>query len=356
MKTKFYKKKLFWVIMAVLFAYGSLANIVSADGTFSSDIVSKTAYEDSKLKTSLETELPKDMKFEIQVESSTDDYSKEKNASIKSGGTLKKDFTDLDSGKYTITYTSLKPSKQKKSVKAKIGSNGENIEGSNVKDGVVTYSEEINIQKLYTNTSAKTEANRLIRTADSTLSSDSLDKARHFIEDNEYLNIDSYKNELDRISKKITEANNTAAAKTEAEKLLSEADQQVTSDALNKAKDYINSNQYLNIEDYDSQINSINDKITAKEEAAKKAAEEAAAKKAKEEQEAAAAASQQQQSSSSSSAQAEQPTQNAADTTQVLVTPTGSKYHNHKCGNGTYTPATLAEAQARGLTPCSKCY
>lgn len=40
----------------------------------------------------------------------------------------------------------------------------------------------------------------------------------------------------------------------------------------------------------------------------------------------------------------------------VYVTPTGSKYHTHKCGNGTYTPATLDEALARGLTPCSKCY
>ncbi|EUJ19767.1 hypothetical protein [Listeria aquatica] len=41
---------------------------------------------------------------------------------------------------------------------------------------------------------------------------------------------------------------------------------------------------------------------------------------------------------------------------QVLVTKTGSKYHNRKCGNGTYYPATLSEAKARGLTPCSKCY
>lgn len=40
----------------------------------------------------------------------------------------------------------------------------------------------------------------------------------------------------------------------------------------------------------------------------------------------------------------------------VLVTRTGSKYHNHKCGNGTYYEATLDEALARGLTPCEKCY
>lgn len=41
---------------------------------------------------------------------------------------------------------------------------------------------------------------------------------------------------------------------------------------------------------------------------------------------------------------------------QVLVTPTGSKYHSYKCGNGTYTWTSLENAQARGLTPCKKCF
>ena len=40
----------------------------------------------------------------------------------------------------------------------------------------------------------------------------------------------------------------------------------------------------------------------------------------------------------------------------VLITRTGSKYHTHKCGNGTYYEATLDEALAKGLTPCEKCY
>lgn len=40
----------------------------------------------------------------------------------------------------------------------------------------------------------------------------------------------------------------------------------------------------------------------------------------------------------------------------VYVTPTGSKYHTHKCGNGTYTATSLSNAQARGLTPCKKCF
>ncbi|PWS23377.1 hypothetical protein DKP78_13285 [Enterococcus faecium] len=40
----------------------------------------------------------------------------------------------------------------------------------------------------------------------------------------------------------------------------------------------------------------------------------------------------------------------------VLITPTGKKYHNHVCGNGNYSPATLQEALNRGLTPCEKCF
>ena len=42
--------------------------------------------------------------------------------------------------------------------------------------------------------------------------------------------------------------------------------------------------------------------------------------------------------------------------TTVYVTKTGSKYHTGKCGNGTYYPATLSQAIARGLTSCSKCF
>lgn len=45
-----------------------------------------------------------------------------------------------------------------------------------------------------------------------------------------------------------------------------------------------------------------------------------------------------------------------ATTQTVLVTRTGEKYHARKCGNGTYTEATMDQALARGLTPCSKCF
>ena len=40
----------------------------------------------------------------------------------------------------------------------------------------------------------------------------------------------------------------------------------------------------------------------------------------------------------------------------VYVTETGKRYHyENPCGNGTYYPSTLANAKARGLTPCDKC-
>lgn len=87
------------------------------------------------------------------------------------------------------------------------------------------------------------------------------------------------------------------------------------------------------------------EKQKAKEEAEKKQQEEK--RKAEEQRQQAIAQEQARQV-----AQAKQ--QNNQQT--VLVTPTGKKYHNHICGNGNYSPATLQEALNRGLTPCEKCY
>lgn len=61
-------------------------------------------------------------------------------------------------------------------------------------------------------------------------------------------------------------------------------------------------------------------------------------------------------SESSSSSASSSADSGVANSQTVLVTRTGSKYHTHKCGNGTYYEATLDEAMARGLTPCEKCY
>ena len=82
------------------------------------------------------------------------------------------------------------------------------------------------------------------------------------------------------------------------------------------------------------------------------AEEAAAAKKAEEQRIAQEAAAQAQAEEAARAQQAAEPAQGQT----VYVTPTGSKYHTHKCGNGTYSPATLEEAQARGLTACAKCY
>ena len=40
----------------------------------------------------------------------------------------------------------------------------------------------------------------------------------------------------------------------------------------------------------------------------------------------------------------------------IYVTKTGSCYHTHKCGNGTYYKSTLSAAKARGLRACQKCF
>ncbi|QQU21286.1 serine protease [Enterococcus casseliflavus] len=94
----------------------------------------------------------------------------------------------------------------------------------------------------------------------------------------------------------------------------------------------------LNKETFEGRLSTVETKISEKEAAAQAKAEE-------ERQAAAAVPEQSQPAAASNQAQ-----------TSVLVTPTGSKYHTRKCGNGTYTPATLAEAQSRGLTPCAKCF
>lgn len=61
---------------------------------------------------------------------------------------------------------------------------------------------------------------------------------------------------------------------------------------------------------------------------------------------------QQEREASEAAAQAEKD----ASGDQVMVTPTGSKYHLYKCGNGTYTWTSLSSALACGLTPRKKCF
>ena len=93
------------------------------------------------------------------------------------------------------------------------------------------------------------------------------------------------------------------------------------------------------------------EKQKAKEEAEKKQQEE---KRKAEEQRQQAIAQEQARQAAQEQAVAQAKQQNNQQT--VLITPTGKKYHNHVCGNGNYSPATLQEALNRGLTPCEKCY
>ncbi|MCH5422872.1 hypothetical protein [Enterococcus lactis] len=135
---------------------------------------------------------------------------------------------------------------------------------------------------------------------------------------------------------------------TEAESALSQAEANPTKENYATASAAI---QALpeNKQELTSRLAAIDSTIKAKEaEEERKKQEEIARQQAEQAQQEAAAEQASQQ------AQAAAPEQNNEQT--VYVTPTGSKYHTHKCGNGTYTPATLSEAQARGLTPCSKCY
>ncbi|PQG14636.1 hypothetical protein CUS46_11690 [Enterococcus faecium] len=148
---------------------------------------------------------------------------------------------------------------------------------------------------------------------------------------------------------------------TEAESALSQAEANPTKENYATASAAI---QALpeNKQELTSRLAAIDSTIKAKEaEEERKKQEEIARQQAEQAQQEAIAQQQAEQArqqaaaeQASQQSQAAAPEQNNEQT--VYVTPTGSKYHTHKCGNGTYTPATLSEAQARGLTPCSKCY
>lgn len=94
----------------------------------------------------------------------------------------------------------------------------------------------------------------------------------------------------------------------------------------------------------------------AEEEAARKAAEEEAARIAAEEEAAHKAAEETAAQKEAEEAAAQQQQQSQSNSRTVYITPTGKKYHyDNNCNGGTYSPSTLAKAQAMGLTPCKKC-
>ncbi|MDR3760675.1 hypothetical protein [Enterococcus sp.] len=173
--------------------------------------------------------------------------------------------------------------------------------------------------------------------------------------------------EQEQIEKK-KEEEKQKAEKAALEKKMAEAESALSQAEANPTKEnYATASAAIqalpeNKQELTSRLAAIDSTIKAKEaEEERKKQEEIARQQAEQAQQEAIAQQQAEQArqqaaaeQASQQAQAAAPEQNNEQT--VYVTPTGSKYHTHKCGNGTYTPATLSEAQARGLTPCSKCY
>ncbi|WP_430616088.1 hypothetical protein IGI71_000176 [Enterococcus sp. DIV1279b] len=179
---------------------------------------------------------------------------------------------------------------------------------------------------------------KALDTAEASLERRDFDQAKELVAQ-AVLNKETFESRLSTVETKISEK--------EAEALVAEAVQAVeaaeaeaepTKDTLARAEDAV-ARLKTPDEELAARTKTVAQTIAANEQAAAQA-------KAEEERQAAAAVPEQSQPAAAS---------NQAQTS-VLVTPTGSKYHTRKCGNGTYTPATLAEAQSRGLTPCAKCF
>ncbi|MGM9902495.1 hypothetical protein E1H99_09920 [Enterococcus hirae] len=148
--------------------------------------------------------------------------------------------------------------------------------------------------------------------------------------------------------KKLQEINQKTST---AETLLVQAETNPTRDNYNSALSAIqsipggNPNLSARLANVDSTIKATEAAQIAEQQRQQEIAQEQA-------RQVAAQAEQQRQAQEQANQAAQQ--QNTQQT--ILVTRTGAKYHVRKCGNGTYTPATLEEAQSRGLTPCEKCF
>lgn len=145
------------------------------------------------------------------------------------------------------------------------------------------------------------------------------------------LNKTDLETRLTKIKEKIETKEATEKKLSSAREAVEKAEQEPNDTTYNQAIAKIKAIPSGNT-DLSNRLNTVKQTIDAQKEEAKRVAE---AQKA--EQEAAHAAE-------------------APASEMVLVTPTGKKYHNHVCGNGTYTESTLDAALARGLTPCAKCY
>lgn len=177
---------------------------------------------------------------------------------------------------------------------------------------------------------------KALDTAEASLERSDFDQAKELVAQ-AVLNKETFESRLSTVETKISEKEAEALV-AEAVQAVEAAEAEPTKDALARAEDAV-ARLMTPDEELAARTKTVAQTITANEQAAAQA-------KAEEERQAAAAVPEQSQPAAAS---------NQAQTS-VLVTPTGSKYHTRKCGNGTYTPATLAEAQSRGLTPCAKCF
>lgn len=142
----------------------------------------------------------------------------------------------------------------------------------------------------------------------------------------------------EKIEAKETLEKQLVSAREAVEKAEQEPNDTTYNQAIAKIKAIPNGNT-----DLSNRLTTVKQTIDTQKEEAKRVAE---AQKAEQE-----AANAQATADAATAAAAETPVSE-----MVLVTPTGKKYHNRKCGNGTYTESTLDAALARGLTPCAKCY
>ncbi|GGC97249.1 hypothetical protein [Enterococcus wangshanyuanii] len=187
-----------------------------------------------------------------------------------------------------------------------------------------------------------------VELAETKQTKEQLDSATALV-DKATLNKDSLLKRLSTVQQKITEKehneNLIAAARTAVEKAEQEPTDEHYDQAVARIKELPNGNK-----DLSNRASGVKRTLDTQKEEAKKVAE--AQKKAEEQ-----AAAEAQQAAAVAAQTPEAPAPDTQGVQQmVLVTPTGSKYHARKCGNGMYTPDTLENATARGLTPCSKCY
>ena len=142
----------------------------------------------------------------------------------------------------------------------------------------------------------------------------------------------------EKIEAKETLEKQLVSAREAVEKAEQEPNDTTYNQAIAKIKAIPNGNT-----DLSNRLTTVKQTLDTQKEEAKRVAE---AQKAEQE-----AANAQETADAATAAAAETPVSE-----MVLVTPTGKKYHNRKCGSGTYTESTLDAALARGLTPCAKCY